>query len=188
MTHPTPQELLEFIDGELSPEQQTQVAAHVHACDECNRQTASWRATRTALASWELPTRLQPATRLPRAARPRGRWRSAAAAAALVAAGFSLALMLAPGGGSSRSDAELASEVRRHVQEELHAELTRFAKSQESAHEELLTALNGRLDQLELQWLVDYAELRRDVETVAIGAEEGLRRLASAEASQEEAP
>ena len=178
MNHPTREELLEFLDEELSLERQTEVSGHLLACDECRGQAASWRAARAALASWELPARSQPALRTSYRAAPRGRWHRAVAAAALVAAGFGLALLSAPSWNSARNRAELASEIRRHLQEELHAELAKFAASQESQQEEFLTALNGRFDQLELQWLVDYAELRRDVETLAIGTQEGLRRLA----------
>lgn len=188
MNHPTPQQLIEFFDDELTPDLQAEVAAHLRACDQCSSQTTAWRTARTALASWKLPIRPQTVAYSPQGAAPRGRWRTAAAAAALVAAGFGLAFLLPPGWNSFRSDAELASEVRRQVQEELRIELAKFATSQESAQEKLLTAMNGRLDQLELQWLIDYAELRRDVETVAIGAQEGLRLLASAEARQEPVP
>jgi hypothetical protein len=95
-----------------------------------------------------------------------------------VAAGFGLALVAAPRWNSAGDRAELAGEIRRQVQQELQAELAKFAANEQSQHDELLTAMNGRLDQFELQWLVDYAELRRDVETLAIGTQEGLRRLA----------
>lgn len=188
MSHPTHEELLEFLDAELPPERQAAVAEHVATCDECRRLTESWRGAHTALASWELaerplatPTFETATISLAASQRPTARsgWRRAAAAAALVAAGFGLALLAAPSGDSAQHRAELASEVRRQVQEELHAELAKFTATQDANHEEFLTALNGRLDELELQWLVDYVELRRDVETVAIGAEEGLRRLAA---------
>jgi hypothetical protein len=178
MNHPTHEELLEFLDEELSIERQIEVAGHVHACDECRGKMASWRGAQMALASWELPAQSQPVRRAPRLAMPRGRWRRAAAAAALVAAGFGLALLAAPRWDSARDSADLASEIRRQVQQELRTELAKFAANEQSQHDQLLTAMNGRLDQLEMQWLVDYAELRRDVETLAIGTQEGLRRLA----------
>lgn len=187
MNHPTREELLDFLDEELSVERQAEVAEHVLACDDCRGQAASWRDARTALASWELPARSQPVLRTSYRAAAGGRWRRAAGAAALVAAGFGLALLAAPRWDSARDRAELAGEIRRHLQEELQVELAKFAASQQSQHDELLTAMNGRLDQLELQWLVDYAELRRDVETLAIGTQEGLRRLAGEAAGADDA-
>jgi len=188
MNHPSREELVDFLDEELPHQRQAEVAEHVLACDECGRQTASWRAARTALAAWQLPTFPQAASRPSHRAARRGAWPRAAAGAALVAAGFGLALLSAPRSDTASVRSELAREIRRHLREEVHAELAKFTASQHVQQESFLRDVAERLDQLELQWMADYAALRRDVETVAIGTQEGLRRLASAEPIQQDVP
>jgi anti-sigma factor RsiW len=192
MNHPTRDELLDFFDKEMPIERQGALAAHVGECHECEEQLKAWQAARHGMASWELPEpheeQRRTAPHSNRTVASLGTWRRPAAAAALMAAGFALALILAPRWAQNGNRAELAQEIRRHVQEELRAELAKFESKQRLHQEELLTVLDGRLDQLEVQWLVDYADLRRDIETLAIGTQEGLRRLAGGELDVQDLP
>jgi len=52
-THPfTPEEIMAFVDGELSADRAQSVSAHVETCAECQEVMASLRSTSGALSNW----------------------------------------------------------------------------------------------------------------------------------------
>ncbi|MGA9668687.1 MAG: DUF4349 domain-containing protein [Terracidiphilus sp.] len=55
-THPVaPEEIMAWLDGELSNAEAHSVAAHVNDCAECGNLAAQFRATTQALSSWTVP-------------------------------------------------------------------------------------------------------------------------------------
>ena len=80
MTHPDPQQLLDFLYEELDPARRAEVASHLAACDACRGRVTAWGGVvRRELAGWELPDRpgrtsiAGPAPRRSVAGRARGR-------------------------------------------------------------------------------------------------------------------
>lgn len=182
MDHPTPDELLEFLDDDLAGNRRARVADHVDACDECQRRVASWEGARSGLDAWELPESL-PVLRARQFRAASVHLRRAVAAALLVAGAFGAARLTAPRPDVVALREELAGQIRGELRREFHEELAKIAADQ-SAGQDLFAALVERIDQLELQWLADYVDLRRDVETVAMHTQADLQRLAGDRARQ----
>ena len=176
MNHPNREALLDFLDQELTPERQTEILGHLTGCAVCRAQVESWRAVRSELAVWQIADKPLASTRpQPRqfAEPPWMFLKLAAAAVVMISVGFGLARWSAP--APVVDTAALRSAVVRELREELRAELTRFASDQSLRQQEYQAALTKTLGRLEAQRLVDYASLRKDVETVAVHAEDGFQ-------------
>ena len=169
MNHPNREELVGFLYEELTSGQHGEISRHVAGCAECRAQLESWRAVRRELAAWKLPA----ARREVAGAQPWLVLKWAAAAAVLVLAGFGLAHVSAP--AAKMDTAALRSAVAQELREELRTELARFSTDQSARQQEYQGALTKALGRLEAQRLVDYANLRKDVETVAVRAEDELQ-------------
>lgn len=182
MTHPKHDELAEFLYDELPPARQAEVAQHVHACDDCRAQVASWRGVRTTLAAYEVvdgPAVIRsPGRATHGAARTGLRW--AVAAAVLLGAGFGLARMTEKPLDLNALRADLVREVRQEVRQELTAELTTHAARQAQWQEGFEDAVIEVIGQLETRQVASYRNLRKDVETVALRTEQEFGRLIGA--------
>jgi hypothetical protein len=56
-THPVgPEEVMAFLDGELSPERTQFISAHVNECVECREVVTSLRKTSQSLSNWTVPS------------------------------------------------------------------------------------------------------------------------------------
>jgi hypothetical protein len=185
MNHPTREELSQFLYKELPAEQQSAISGHIHTCAECRSQVEAWQSVRKQLASWKIPAQRRPfAVRWPTLA-PGFALRWAAAAAILFLAGYLLARITDhPSAASPSVRAAIAAEVR----QELRAELAKFTATESQGQAQFRDSLMKTLGRLEAQRLLDYASLRRDVETVAVRAQDEListrQSLASLEQSQ----
>lgn len=189
MTHPTHEEWLAFLYGECAPTESAKFEAHLVACTECAAQVRDWRATMRALDAWQLP-----------AVRPRAvrawvaplKW--ATAASIFLGAGLVIGRSMGP----SRSDlAAIKSEIQTTLRKEISGQLdTRlaahkketldasFAESRKlvddatvdwaAARMEDRQAVNVLFQKWDHQRKADLAWMRRDLETVAINADERL--------------
>ena len=172
MNHPNREELVGFLYRDLTEEQRASVANHLSSCGECRAEVEGWRAVRRELNEWQLP--LPERSRAHDGVRRWGAWlKLATAAAMLVCAGFALARLapVPPKVDTAALRAELAAELR----QELRAEMARLTAAQAARQQEYQAALARTLGQLEARRLVDYASLRKDVETVAVRAEDELQ-------------
>lgn len=171
MNHPSRDELAQFLYQELPPRQQSDVAGHIQTCAECHAQIEAWQAVRTQLASWKIPARRRPfALKWPNFA-PGFALRWGAAAVVFLLAGYLLARVTAhPSVDSPAIRAAIAAEVR----QELRAELAKFTETQTQGQAQFRDTLMNTLGRLEAQRLIDYTNLRRDVETLAVRAQDEL--------------
>jgi hypothetical protein len=56
LTHPiAPEEIMAFLDGELSTARTVSVSAHIRQCAECNETVSSFRKTSHSLSDWKVP-------------------------------------------------------------------------------------------------------------------------------------
>lgn len=168
MNHPLPEEWIDFLYGELEPGRHRECQRHLEACAECRARVEDWRATRQELAEWKSPPAR--ADLPPPLARPPARigLPRLAAAAALVLAGYGLAIWGPRPGGESADD--LAARLRG----EMRAEFAAFAADQaarEAVFQQNLTQTLGGLEALRQR---DYQDLRREVETLAVQAADEL--------------
>jgi anti-sigma factor RsiW len=183
MSHPKPDELSEFLYDELPPDRRAAVAQHVESCADCRATIDAWRAVRTNLAAWKLPASALPPTG---AARSTGALRWTAAAVLLLGAGYGVARMTERTEkpvdlAALRSD--LAREVRQEVRNELTTELTNHANTLNASQRVFQTRMIDAMDKLETRQVVDFASLRKDMETMAVYAQERFNRLAIARAT-----
>lgn len=177
MNHPNREELAEFLYDELSPSRREEVADHVETCDACRTTIESWRGVRTNLAAWKLPDALRGLTRGHRGA---GALRWAAAAAVLLGTGYGLARVTAPKPADLAGlRAELARDVRQEVRQELTSEFARYTANQNVQQREFQEAVVQAMTLLETRQVADNTSLRKDVETVALHAQQQFARLTS---------
>jgi len=90
MSHPSREEWMDYLYGELDAARQDGMTGHLDGCEDCRKALSSWRAVMEALDSWKVR---QP---LWRAAPTRRALRWAAAAALLLALGYALGRLSAP--------------------------------------------------------------------------------------------
>jgi hypothetical protein len=176
MNHPPREEWTDFLHDDLAPDRRRELRTHLGECAECRAQVETWRSVQHELRGWRIPEARAHAA-------PARSWpfmKLAAAAVVMIAAGYALARWTAPVADTAAIRAALTADLR--------AELARFAAENSARQQEYQAAFTKALGRLEAQRLVEYADLRRDVETVAVRAEgelettrQNLFRLASIE-------
>ena len=57
MTHPTREDWMSYLYDELSPEQRSEMSAHLGACAACAGQVKAWRGAAGSLDAFKLPSR-----------------------------------------------------------------------------------------------------------------------------------
>lgn len=83
MSHPAPEEWMTFLYGEAKPAARREMQVHLETCDTCRAQMDQWRATSTALDTWQ-PKRIRRSAVRARSS-PATPWAVAAAALAIAA-------------------------------------------------------------------------------------------------------
>lgn len=191
MKHPSSEMLTDFLYEELDPARQSQVSAHLSECAECRAQVDAWRGVRRELKGWTLPATNRPTTVR---ARSLGVIRWAAAAAIFVGTGFALAKITQRPIDLEPLRQELAQDIRHDVSRDLSVQVvqalrdevakeltTKFAHyraEQNEQQQEFQQALIQALSRVEARQLVQHADLRKDVEIIAVRAQQELDRLA----------
>jgi hypothetical protein len=192
MNHPTREQWMSYLYDELSAEEHSSLAAHLAVCPDCKSRLSDWRSARRSLDAWQLP--LRPA----RVALQRPLLRWAAAAALIIGIGVGRFAMPATA-NVGKIRAAIEPEIRQQLLQELtqllRTELDRTASATLAASgeqakrwvEDYAQALEGRrteesravytaLNTLKSQHLADFVSLKKDVDTVAVLTDAGLRR------------
>jgi anti-sigma factor RsiW len=168
--------------GEAPPKTKLELEAHLGACAECRQQMQTWRSASRQLDAWTLPARVE---RNGFASLPK----FAAAAAVLALAVIGGVRMAALNNEVSQLRAELRREVSNRdvalaqvtgqatkaASMEAQSLVTEFAKAFEEKRVEDQQLVLATLQQLETKHAQDYTALRKDLETVAVLTEAGLR-------------
>jgi anti-sigma factor RsiW len=194
MNHPTREEWMSYLYDELTPEEHSSLAAHLAVCPDCKSRVGDWRAARKDLDAWQLPAR--PVRVRPQ--RPLVRW--AAAAALMIGIGFGVGRFATPAtANAGKIRAEIEPEIRQQLRQEftqlLHDEvdkaasatlaasgeqtkrwLEEYAQALATKRKEDSQAMYAALKKLESQLLADVVSIKKDVDTVAVYADAGLRR------------
>jgi len=175
--HPSPEEWMDYLYTELPPDRQTGLDGHLRACPTCRAQVDQWRATMAALDTWRLGARRASTACVP------GTLRWAIAAAAVLGFGLFLGRLTSPAPGLAKLRAELAAPLRQEFQADLQTALNaadqRTARQLDdldrtwaAAREEDRQANQALYNRVRTQRQADLAWLRRDLETVAVRADE----------------
>jgi Putative zinc-finger len=178
MKHPEREEWVPFIFGEAEAGQRRQLESHLDDCAECRDEIQSWQRSLGRLDSWKLPPVVK---RRPNFA-PLMKW--AAAAAVVLCVGFAI--------GRSTAAHMDAEKVRAAVARDLRGELAQIARDEAAKTASLaITAFSQRnetrraadnrvifsvLERLETQHATDCLTLKKELDTLAINADAGLRQ------------
>lgn len=152
MKHPSQEQWMDYLYGELHQTQRTDLAAHLKSCPSCAAQVARWGGVQERLDEWQLPETTKRSWRIP------GPVRWAMAAAFLIAA-------LGIGFGAGRASGTKA----------LRGEMQVALQKAYQDNQLLLTAMQ-RLDAARQ---AEILALRKDLETVAVNAEQEFMQLAA---------
>ncbi len=156
MNHPTKEALMALLYDELPSTEKAEITQHVSACAICRAQVAEWQNVKKTLNSWKLytaPKRFVLSTRTLK-------W--AAAAVLMLAIGFGLGRF-----GSQVDEGRIRSALRAQLRKDVQHEIQ---AAQEAQRKDFIAMLRD----VEEQRIADYAQLRKDLETVAVVADEKL--------------
>jgi len=182
--HPAPEEWADYLYGELPPEHRARLDDHVRGCPECQRQAGQCRETMGALNTWKVPRRSRP----PQTFTVYARW--AVAAVVVLGLGWLGGRLSAPGTAASvQLRAELLPALKQEVRQEFQTELAaaiqaadqrakdrlvELAQAWTQARQEDQQTTRALYQRLDRQQRLDSANLRRDLETVAVVAQTAI--------------
>jgi len=192
MNHPKHEEWVPYLFGEAKPEVRRQLKAHLRDCADCRNEIDSWQRSLGRLNAWKLPS----APKAVLTFAPILNW--AAAAALVLLVGFSAGRLTAAKADVAKVRATLAPELRRELSQEfarfVHDELERsasatltaadqqtdqavtlLAKALQRQRSEDNRAVSDALNKLESQSFAQFVSLKKDLDTVAVNADDRLR-------------
>jgi len=187
---------MSYLYDEVTAEEHSNLAAHLAVCPDCKSRIDDWRVAWTNLDAWQLPAKRPGAA----PARPLVRW--AAAAALVLGLGFGVGRLASAPVNADKVRAAIEPKIRQELRQEfaemLRHELDRAAsatlaasgdqtrnvlsdyiKAVESKRAQDNQAIYAALDKLESQRIADLLSLKKDVDTVAVLTDAGLRQLAN---------
>lgn len=188
LSHPTDEEWMDWLYGELAPDKQSTLQAHLAHCDHCESRLSRWRGALKNLDGWQITPTAKERSRRTWPAALAGLTRNwAAAAILLVGVGLllhsansatlraSLDKRLEQQVTAARADLAAtfaaATATNRAQLEALVAQVTASTDRDRSTdHQAILAALR----ELDAKWLAVYGSLRRELETVAVLTETEL--------------
>jgi hypothetical protein len=162
MKHPPSELWLDYIYQELPAAQRLELDAHLAVCPECAVLVNGWRETGSRLESWHVAGP-------PVCSRKPDRWRWAAAAALVLLVG------IAAGRWSLRPEhwrREIAAELRAEFERKLGEAGVQWQLARQQDQRVTLQLI----EQAESRRVADQAVLREQIETVAVHAQNALRR------------
>jgi hypothetical protein len=192
MNHPTREEWMSYLYDESAAPERAALAGHLRQCPECASKLNDWQISMQGLNGWRLPVKRS--RRAP--ARPVLQWAAAAAIALL--AGFGLGRLTAGSADAAKVRAAIEPQLRESLRQEfvrlLRTELDRAASAtlaasgdQTREHLAILTRaveagraddarrVRAALERLESQHATDFLLLKKDLDTVAVNTDAGLR-------------
>ncbi len=152
MKHPTPEQWMEYLYGESPSAARPELESHLEHCENCRRQTETWRSAMKRLDAWtvEVPTRQKtfPAWS--------GLWKWAAAACLVLTSAFAAGRWSGPAVDLPALQAQLAKPLQAGIERELQQKLddqvraaadAAFARSREQVQKELSAKFQQIADQ-----------------------------------------
>jgi hypothetical protein len=205
MNHPNAEEWMAFLYRELPARDHRSLQRHLDSCDECRNQVAQWQAAMAGLERWPLPRRKtatafflpwwqwglaalfliglgfgfgrgSAVSRIDRnelqaeiGAALQQQWRQEFAE-------YRTELADQPEANLARHRDGLTAEEKAAVRTEARRLLAAYAQQHRQSHQEELRQVADWIQQAAPAWEAELVRLRKDLETVAVLAENRLRR------------
>ena len=165
MNHPKPEEWAPYVCGEATGAVRRQLKSHLQECRQCREEVETWKQSLARLDKWKLPSRHSAST-----VSPFLKW--AAAATMVLLSGILVGRATAPKLNSEDVRQAIAAEVRR----DLTLQVSQLVQEEVARNASLTLASGHRYTDQVAQQL--YIMLKKDLDTVAVNADEGLRNTA----------
>ncbi|HWV99877.1 MAG TPA: anti-sigma factor [Candidatus Acidoferrum sp.] len=189
MNHPQHENWVPFLYGEMKPDLQRQLRAHLEVCAECREEVDNWKRSLRRLDAWKLPRSRKPDDLFV----PILKW--AAAAMLVLGLGFGVGRISAAGSDAAKDRAALKLQLKQELQQELaqfvrdemrratpatlatarseaNKLLAAYATSLEAQRDTDTQTIRTALDRLELQNI----SLKKELDTVAVNTDVGLQQ------------
>jgi hypothetical protein len=187
MKHPNRDEWVPYVFGEARPGEAKRLRAHLESCTECAAEVTAWRRSLQTLDKWELPEPVRSRAIMA----PAFRW--AMAAAIMLAAGIAIGRVTAPDPEKMREQvtASVKAMLADQLQQTADENEARLAAASAERANELWDALSEQVavareedrramltwsEQYRLEQEERYVNLRRDLETLALQADQEIRQ------------
>lgn len=189
MNHPNREEWMSYLYEELDANAKADLQAHLHVCPDCQSNVLAWRGTMNSLNDWSLSVRRSKSGWV----LPALKWGIAAMLVLSLGFGFGRSSTSTVADIKTlRAELELSIKsslepvIREKLREEFkedqnvllntasieaQRELATFIEAYKAAREEDRQSVLAALQQMDQRHRTDYAYLRKDLETVAVSAE-----------------
>jgi ribosome-associated translation inhibitor RaiA len=192
MNHPKHEEWVQYLFGETPAETSRQLKGHLRSCSECREEIEGWKTSLGRLSAWKLP----PAATPREIFQPFLKW--AAAPAIILCLGFGIGRFTFARADVETVRAAIEPAMRQQLRQEV-AQLVRdeqaraadaalatsgaqtrklladYAKGFELRRTEDNQAIYAALDKLDAQRIADALSLKKELDTVAVNTDAGLR-------------
>jgi anti-sigma factor RsiW len=181
MNHPNREEWVPYVVGEATREGRQKLDQHLRSCAACRAELETWKRSLKRLDAWKLPQ----ARRSAESWLPFLRW--ATAVCLLLALGFGLGRFAPSPGNSTRTRAEMEARIREELRAQLvstlRQETAKAASAALAASSDLTQAwlaeyartVDAKLETERLERVGDCLSLKRELDTIAVNADDGLR-------------
>lgn len=159
--HPTKEDLVRYLSEEILPGEQAEIRAHIEQCSNCRNTVHEWHTTLEQLDAWALPKQRRKSLA--------AKWVPlAAAACVLIGVGFGVGRFSVNPGMPKEEVAALVENEKANIYKD-------FVLALETARLEDRQLTSLMMDELRADQSYKLVQLRKDLETVAAGADAGLR-------------
>lgn len=182
MNHPNREQWVPFLFGEAEPKTRDELRRHLKVCPECRNQLETWQRSLGRLDSWRLPAVRHQEARLA----PLLQWSLVGSVAILLCVAFMLGRLSL----GTTATADLSSAITAQVRTELRTELAALLQEQSAQTATALAAsaeqtkhllaeydrtVRARMEAESAQRISGLLTLKKDVDTIAVNADAGLR-------------
>jgi len=165
MKHPSDEQWMSYLYDEVGPEARARLSAHLRGCTVCAGQIDKWQVAARDLDAWQLrPGGAESAAGRGREILLRRTIQCAAAAMILLGAGFLFGRIALPAIDQKKLIAAIEPEVRQQLRQEFEAKRIEDNR-----------AVRVALEKLDAQRIADYVSLKKELDTVAVLTDAGLR-------------